>query len=139
MLTENISDAMDSQQLFDNIVKLLDDLATAKAKRTEYEQAKQALIDEVLTDEIKQKLADIDEETKPQFANVDASIAVLENSVKALGVGHGATVKGTFLQAVFNKGRVSWDNKALDGYSKAHPELLEYKKQGDPYVSIRGV
>jgi len=138
MLIENISDEMDSQQLFNNIVKLLDDLATARAKRTEFEQAKQALIDEVLTPEIKQKLADIDEETKPQFKNVDAAIAVLENSIKALGVDHGATVDGTFLKAVFNKGRTSWDNKALDGYSKAHPEILEYRKQGDPYVSIRG-
>ena len=36
MLTENISDAMDSQQLFDNIVKLLDDLATATSKRSKH-------------------------------------------------------------------------------------------------------
>ena len=51
----------------------------------------------------------------------------------------GETVKGTFLMGVFNKGRVRWDSKALDGYSKSHPELLEFRKEGNPYASIRGI
>ena len=49
----------------------------------------------------------------------------------------GETVKGDHLQAVWSKGRASWDDKALMGYTKAHPELLEFRKQGEPSVSIR--
>lgn len=123
----------------EEIVLLLDDLANARSKRTEFELEKQRMIDEVMTDEIKQKLADIDAELQPQFDNVDSAIQVLENSAKALGVDFGKTVKATFLQAVYYKGRQSWDNKALDGYAKAHPEILEFKKQGDPYVAIKSI
>lgn len=123
----------------EEIVLLLDDLANARSKRTEFELEKQRMIDEVMTDEIKQKLADIDAELQPQFDNVDSAIQVLENSAKALGVDFGKTVKATFLQSVYYKGRQSWDNKALDGYAKAHPEILEFKKQGDPYVAIKSI
>jgi len=48
-------------------------------------------------------------------------------------------VKGRELEAVYVKGRISWDNKALDGYAAAHPEIGAFRKQGDPSVSIRGV
>ncbi|MCG3145996.1 MAG: hypothetical protein HONDAALG_03775 [Gammaproteobacteria bacterium] len=51
----------------------------------------------------------------------------------------GATVKGAALSAVYAKGRVSWDNKALEGYAVAHPELLAFRSEGAPSVSIRGV
>jgi hypothetical protein len=50
---------------------------------------------------------------------------------------NGATVRGSYLMAVWSKGRVSWDDKGLSNYAQAHPDLLQYRKQGDPSISIR--
>ena len=100
---------------------------------------KQALIDSVITPEIKQKLADIEAEFSEKNAAVLEKINALESVIKADVVSGGETVKGDYLMAVFAKGRVSWDTKSLDGYAAAHPEIAQFKKTGDPFVSIRRI
>ncbi len=49
----------------------------------------------------------------------------------------GESVKGTNLQAIFIKGRQTWDNAELDKYAEKHPEILKFRKIGNPSVSIR--
>jgi len=51
----------------------------------------------------------------------------------------GGSIKGEKLQAVFSKGRITWDAKSLSGYALAHPEINELKKVGKPSVSIREI
>ena len=63
----------------------------------------------------------------------------MEAEIKELVKATGATVKSTFLMAVYAKGRISWDAKGLDGYAVAHPEILYMRKEGDPSVSIRRI
>ena len=46
-------------------------------------------------------------------------------------------LKGSLLHAIYAAGRASWDTKALEGYAVAHPEILQFKKVGEPSVSIR--
>ncbi len=41
--------------------------------------------------------------------------------------------------AIYSKGRMSWDGKRLDGYATAHPEILAFRSEGQPSVSIREV
>lgn len=97
---------------------------------------KQAAIDAVLTDEIKAQLSAIDIEFDPLTEAVNNTIGVLETEVKTAVLSHGATIKGAYT-AVFAKGRVSWNTKALDGYAAAHPEIEQFKEVGNPSVSIR--
>ena len=40
------------------------------------------------------------------------------------------------LKVSYRKGAVRWDTKWLDGYSTAHPEILKYRKQGEPSVGF---
>ena len=47
------------------------------------------------------------------------------------------SVKGARLMAVWNKGRVSWDGKKLDGMRALIPQLNEARKVADPTVTIR--
>jgi len=47
------------------------------------------------------------------------------------------TVKGEKLQAIYSRGRTSWDNSALNGYATTHPEIIQFRKEGKPSVSIR--
>ena len=98
---------------------------------------KQALIDQVLTPEIRRKLDEIEDEFSDKSGAVLEKIGDLEGAIKQDVITEGATVKGKYMMAVFSKGRVSWDTKSLDGYAAAHPEIAQFKKTGDPSVSIR--
>lgn len=122
-----------------NTIEKLNRIADLKSGIALVESDKQALIDSILTPEIKAKLAEIDAEFAGKTESLNQEMAFLEGEVKQEVVSGGATVKGTFLMAVFNKGRVSWDTKALDGYATAHPEIEQFRKVGEPSVSIRGI
>jgi phage host-nuclease inhibitor protein Gam len=98
---------------------------------------KQALIDQVLTPEIKEQLAEIEAEFNPKVDALNQRNQALIDTIKGEVLAVGQTLNGTFHQAVFTKGRVSWDTKALDGYAVAHPEVATFRKEGAPSVSIR--
>lgn len=100
-------------------------------------QEKQALIDQVLTPEIKEKLAEIDAEFDPKADELSQQKSMLEADIKAEVLQAGQTVKGTFHSFVWSKPRVSWDTKALDGYALAHPEIAQFRTEGSPSVSVR--
>lgn len=117
----------------------LDTLADYQAQKDAAMLAKQELIDAILTPEIKAKIAEIEAEFAGKTEAVDANIAALTAAIKAEVLEFGASVKATFLHAVYGKGRVSWDTKAMDGYAVDHPEILFMRKEGSPSVSIRKV
>ena len=102
-------------------------------------QEKQTLIDEVLTPEIKEKLAEIDAEFDPKIEEISQEKAALEAEIKQEVLEAGRTVKGTYHSFVWSKPRVSWDTKALDGYAAAHPEIQAFRAEGAPSVSVRKV
>jgi hypothetical protein len=118
---------------------MLDALAEMQAQRQVLFMDKEAMRDQVLTNEIRQALDSIDAEFDGQEKAVAANIAELESAVKAQVLAHGATVKGAVLQACWTKPREAWDTKALNGYAAAHPEIEKFRKGGEPSVSIRTV
>ena len=80
------------------------------------------------------------------FAYAD-SIAVLRSEADILEADIRAAVlalgkspeKGSRLQAVYAKGRITWDTKGIEGLAKAYPVLLDFRKVGLPSVSFRAV
>lgn len=121
------------------IEQKLDRLADLQAQEDVIRIKFNELRDKILTPEIKAQLAEIDAEEYTTLKNVRVGIDNLTAEVKADVLAHGATVKGKYLQAIFTKGRITWDNKALDGYATAHPEIAQFRKEGEPSVSIRNV
>jgi len=117
----------------------LNRLYELKCAKTKVDLEKQTLVDNVLTPEIKAKIAEIEAEFENKYLALNDYLTMLEAEIKDDVVGIGETVKGDYLMAVFSKGRVSWDTKALDGYAAAHPEIEQFKKVGDPSVSIRTI
>jgi len=122
-----------------DIVQKLDQLAEFMSQRDLVGIHKQEAIDAVLTPEIKAKLADIETEFGYQTKAVDENIDLLTCDIKLRVIASGETAKGAHIQAVFSKGRVSWDTKALDGVVALHPELAQFRKEGEPSVSIRKI
>lgn len=121
------------------IVNKLDTLAKGYMDRDILDTEKQAAIDSILTPEVKARIANVEAGFADKTKVLDAQIAGLETEVKQEVLKHGASVKATFLHAIWSKGRVSWDTKSLDGYATAHPELLTFRKEGEPSVSIRRI
>ena len=68
---------------------------------------------------------------------VNSKIAEYESKIKQSVLGFGASVKGSFLHAVYVKGRVSLDIKILDNFVNQYPEIGVARNEGDPSVSLR--
>jgi len=115
----------------------LDRLAEYQAQAAALRLRKQELIDGILTSEIRKHIADIEAEFLPSEQECSQRMSETEAEVRTAVLAHGGSVKGAHLQAVWMKGRVSWDTKAIDGYAMNHPELFTFRKEGEPSVSIR--
>lgn len=76
-------------------------------------------------------------EYQPMMDAAQADVTYMEQKLKAEVIASGEGVKGEWYHAIYIKGRESWDSKRLDGFAAAHPEVLAFKKIGEPTVSIR--
>jgi len=123
----------------DEIKQKLDELADLQSGQDVIRLRKQEEIDQVITPEIKAKLAEIDAKYLGQTSDLQAKIVDLDkwirDEVKKLGV----SIKGSRLHAVWNKGRVTWNTAGLDGYIIDHPDLNQFRVEGQPSISIRPV
>lgn len=74
-------------------------------------------------------------------ANSDRENVVkeLQASIKTAAVEVGETVKAEHYMAVFTQPKPTWDSGKLEGYAAAHPEILAFRTEKNPYVSIRKV
>ncbi len=70
---------------------------------------------------------------------VQEQIEQLEEQARLAVLEAGETVKGGALQAVWVRGRVTWDTKKLDGLTILLPELNQARKVGEPTVTIRKI
>lgn len=120
---------MDIQQSLNELHELK---CAAEVTRLDMEAKRAEILRPVADD-----LAALEAEYAPLLTSANESAAALEAEIKAEVLAAGASVKGAQLQAVYTKGRVSWDAKALDGFAAAHPEIAAFRKEGDPSVSIR--
>jgi hypothetical protein len=121
----------------EHIVKNLDLLATLRLEIETRQEQLQKDIDKIYTPRIREKVAALQKEHEDANAELLAEIANLENTIRKDTIDNKETVKGEQLMAVYNKPRVSWDSKGLDGYMVAHPEVKVFRSEGDPSITIR--
>ena len=116
----------------------LEELANAKdakqSLRLEYNVKKADILQQVQAE-----LDALDAEFEPLFDSVDSHVEALEHEVREAILRQGASMRGSRIQAVFMRGRISWDNKGLEGYALAHPEILTFRKEAAPSVQLRVV
>jgi len=94
-------------------------------------------IDRILTPEILARVDEIRAKYKDTKEAVSFELGVLEQEIKKSVLEMKETIKSKNVMAVWNKGRVSWDSKLLEGMAKLEPKLLAARKEGEPTVSIR--
>jgi hypothetical protein len=116
-------------------LKRLENLrGAADVTRLDYE-AKRA---EILK-QIQAELDALDSEYKPVLESAEENIATLENEIKTDVLLHGESVSAGSYRVTYSQGRISWDNDGLAKYAEAHPEVVKFRKQGQPIVSLRVV
>lgn len=120
-----------------NSNELLEQYTDIILRRSDLDSKKQALIDEILTPEIKQALADVEAEFEPYYVDLNMDQEIIEPMLKDAVIQEGKTIKGTTFMAVYGKPRISWDTKMLDGLAMVIPQVADAKTIGQPSVSIR--
>ena len=108
--------ARNAYQTFKDMVEVLKKDIIAKV------QPELDAIDAQFADELLSKRADYEE---------------IEKQIRGDVLKAGQSFKGDYWHFVYSKGPVTWNTQALEGYCKAHPELLEYRKEGKPSVAVK--
>lgn len=119
-----------------DILARLDELAELRAAasltRADYEQRRAEILRAVQAE-----LEALEAEYAPLFETAAERQAALEAEIKALVAEAGQSVKHRNIQAVYTRGRTTWDTKGLTTYAEAHPEVNQYRREGKPSVSLR--
>lgn len=108
--------------------------SAADAARMDYE-AKRAEI----MQKVQAELDALASEYQPILDSAEENISTLENEIKTDVLLHGESVASGRYRATFTRGRTSWDTKGMEQYAAAHPEVLKFRKQGQPIVTLRVV
>ena len=119
--------------------QLLSDLFEARCFLDTLNLRRKDARDAAIPDEVRSKLLSIDAEFEEPIEAQVARIAEMEAALKDRVLAEGCSTKSTHLHAIWMKGRVSWDSKGLEGYSKANPQVLHFRTEGSPSVSLRPV
>jgi hypothetical protein len=130
--------AMQGRPARDYVAEKLERLSNlrnaAEFTRLDYETRRTQILKQVQVE-----LDALDLEYKPVMERAEENIAALENEVKTDVLLYGESVSGGMYRATYTKGRVSWDNDGITKYAESHPDVLQFRKQGQPIVSLRVV
>ena len=115
-------------------LEILSDLYDKFAALTgELDQAKH----EAIPASIRRRIATIERRYNSPMTALTKKIDDLATSIRTDTISYGESVKNAGYHAVYAAGRITWETQKLDGYAAAHPEILEFRKDSGPYVTIR--
>ncbi len=122
------------EQVVGKLQRLGDLRAAADVARMDYEARRNEVLKKVQAE-----LEAIDVEFRPVLDAAEENASALEAEIKNDILLRGESLRGGAYQAVYLKGRVTWDSKGVDEYARSHPDLLKFRKEGQPSVTLRAV
>ena len=120
----------------ERIADELDELAESELQLEALEEEKKARREQILTPEMQAQLDAIDEEYSKLAEPWEESISAIRLRIKERTEQYRLTVKGSGFQAIWRSGPIKWDSKGLQEYTKTHPEILQFRKEGKSSVAI---
>ena len=120
----------------DHITAKLEELSDVQAAAETTRQDLEAKRAEILKS-VQAELDALEAEFGPLLAAAEARLEALKEEIKSDVLEYGATVRGGRFQAVFSRGRITWDTHALEAYAEEHPEVADFRREGAPSVSLR--
>lgn len=121
-----------TQELLTELDRLYSELAIEEATKT-------AVLDDLIPLEVKLLIQGAELEYAARTVELIRRVTDTELALKDAVLTDKRSVKGERIQAVYNPPRVSWDNKKLEGYGAAHPEIMAFRSVGEAYVTLRKV
>lgn len=115
----------------DEVVRAFQALRGAKAHAALLEAEYLAARQEVLAT-IREQLDAVDMAFAEQI-----QAAAAEKEVRELVLKLRRSVGIAGVKVAYHPGRATWDDEKLAAYAQAHPELLEFRKVGKPFVTLR--
>jgi CRISPR/Cas system Type II protein with McrA/HNH and RuvC-like nuclease domain len=106
--------------------------AAIDVTRLDYEAKRAAILKQVQAE-----LDALDSEYEPLLESAGENIAALETEIKTEVLLYGESVQAGTYKAVYMQGRVSWDSEGMAKYAASHPDVIRFRKQGQPTVSLR--
>jgi hypothetical protein len=86
---------------------------------------------------VQDELDAIDAEFKPALEAARANEEALQAEIKNDVLLRGESLRGSTYQAIYMKGRVSWDAVGMNEYARDHPDVLQFRREGQPTVTVR--
>ncbi len=123
---------VDPLELADRLTQLHAVRAAEAATRDEYNIRRDAILEQV-----RPQLEALEAEFADQIAATRDESARLEAEVRAAVLAYGQSFTHARIHAVYTRGRVTWDSKGLARFAKSYPEICEFRRVGQPSVSLR--
>jgi len=120
------------ESVLQKLERLADLRAAADLARIDYEARRLEILKTV-----QEELDAVEAEFKPALDAATENAAVLEAEIKNDVLLRGESLRGSMVHAIYTRGRVSWDASAMNEYARDHPDVLPFRKEGQPSVSIR--
>jgi hypothetical protein len=122
----------------DEIAARLDELAAVRAAADVTQQEYEARRAEILR-VVQAELEALEAEFQPLLDAAEARREALEAEIRGQVLEHGGSIRGGQLQAVYVRGRVTWDTRGLEEFADENPAVLDFRREGAPSVQLRGV
>jgi uncharacterized protein YifE (UPF0438 family) len=123
--------AVDPLETEGRLSRLAEARGAARALHAEYQAEREAVLEQV-----RGRLEALDRAYRDLLASADAEVARREDEVRQAVLRLGQTTQHPGVQAVFCRGRVSWDARGLERFAEDHPEVGEFRRVGAPSVRI---
>lgn len=127
-----VSPAPANDDVAQKLTRLADLRAAVDVTRMDYESKKTEVLKKVQAE-----LDALEAEYQPLLDAAEQNAEALESEIKNDVLLAGHSVSTGVYQAVYMKGRVTWDGDGIGRYAVTHPEVLQFRKQGQPTVSLR--
>jgi uncharacterized protein YifE (UPF0438 family) len=98
----------------------------------EYEERRAAIMEQ-----IRPLLETLDAEFTDRLRATREEVSRLEAEARAAVLAYGASFRHAGVRAVYTRPRVTWDSRRLARYMETHPEVGEFRRIGQPSVSLR--
>lgn len=112
--------------------RLADLRAAVDVARMDYEARRAEVLKKVQAE-----LDAVEAEFQPALEAAEANAASLEAEIKNDVLLRGESLRGGIYQAIYMKGRISWDSSGISDYARLHPEVLQFRREGQPSVTLR--
>ena len=124
-------------QTMQQAIQALNALVEAREERARALDKFRAKLLEVVPEGLRTAVDALFDNHEDTVEDLEDAVAAAETVAKEEVMAYGDTVDIPQVKALVNKGRVTWDSKRLEGYAVANPAILEFRKTGNPFVTLR--